>query len=143
MTTQQLTRDSANVVDQYLGMWNEPDPSVRRRTITSIFAADAHHAVGAPIEMRDAAFSLGFPRLTLDVRGHTDLEFRVAQAYAEFVGSGQYRFEPRGEARRVGQVVMFGWQMVATANGELAGTGTDVIVLDLAGRIVTDHQFVD
>ena len=129
MTTQQLTRDSANtanVVDQYLGMWNEPDPSVRRETVTSIFTADAHHVVSAPIEMRETAYALGFPRLTLEIRGHADLEFRVGQAYAEFVGSGQYRFEPHGEARRVGQVVMFGWQMVATAGGDIAGTGTDV-----------------
>ena len=143
MATQQLTHESVSVVDQYLGMWNEPDPSVRRETITSIFATDAHHAVSAPIELRATAHSLGFPRLTMDVRGHADLEFRVAQAYAEFVGSGQYRFEPRGEARRVGQVVMFGWQMVATANGEVVGGGTDVVVLDVAGRIVSDHQFVD
>jgi len=146
MTTQQLTRDNANtanVVDQYFGMWNEPDPSARRETVTSIFAADAYHAVSAPIEMRETAYTLGFPRLTMDIRGHADLEFRVAQAYAEFVGSGQYRFEPRGEARRVGQVVMFGWQMVTTSGGEIAGTGTDVLVLDVAGRIVSDHQFVD
>jgi len=143
MTTQQLTRDDISVVDQYLGMWNEPDPTVRRQTITSIFAADAHHVVSAPIELRERAYALGFPRLTMDIRGHADLEFRVAQAYAEFVGSGQYRFEPNGEARRVGQAVMFGWQMVTTANGERAGSGTDVLMLDVAGRIVSDHQFVD
>ena len=152
MTTQQLTRDNTStntgtntgtIVDQYLGMWNEPDPTIRREMIRSIFAADAHHAVPAPIEMREAAHALGFPRLTMDIRGHADLEFRVAQAYAEFVGSGQYRFESRSEARRVGQVVMFGWQMVTTADGEVVGGGTDVFVLDVAGRIVSDHQFVD
>ena len=145
MTTQQLNRDSgsATIVDHYIGMWNEPDPDVRRATIASIFAADAHHAVLAPIEMRETAHALGFPRLTMDVRGLADLEFRVAQAYTEFVGTGQYRFERRSDARRVGQVVMFDWQMVTTSDGAVAGSGTDVFVLDVAGRIVSDHQFVD
>jgi hypothetical protein len=145
MTTQQLARNatSTTIADDYVAMWNEPDPAARRQTITSIFTADAHHAVSAPIEMRETAHALGFPRLTMEIRGHADLEFRVAQAHAEFVASGQYRFEPRGEPRRVGQVVMFGWQMTTTSDGTLAGSGTDVIVLDLAGRIVSDHQFVD
>ena len=34
------------------------------------------------------------------------------------------------------------WNMVTIADGTVAGGGYDVLVLDDAGRIVLDHQYI-
>jgi hypothetical protein len=143
MTTQTLSSRTQSVVERYVAMWNEPDPQVRHETIVELFTEDAEHILSAPVEMRDAARALGFPALTLAVRGHADLEFRVARAHDEFVGSGEYRFRQRGDGACIDTMVKFGWEMVSSTTGDVVAHGIEIVELDTVGRIRSDHQFVD
>jgi hypothetical protein len=131
-----------HLVERYLAMWNEPDVEARRRLVRSVFSEQAVHRVQGPEEIRVVARALGFPTVTLEVRGYDELDFRVGQAYREFVAPGTFTFRARDDGARLGQVVKFGWAMVGT-DGAVAGTGSDVVVLDDDGRVLTDHQFVD
>ena len=131
-----------HLVEQYVAMWNEPAVEARHRLVRAVFNPQAVHRVQGPEEVRDIGRALGFPTVTLEVRGHDELDFRVDQAHGEFVAPGTYRFRGRDDAARLGRVVKFGWEMVAT-DGTVAATGIDVLELDDDGRILTDHQFVD
>ena len=147
MTSTSSTPDALTIVDRYVALWNEADPTRRRVAIVELFTPDAEHILEAPEEMRSAARHLGFPTLTLSVHGHDELEFRVSSAYDEFVGSGNYRFRARGNGARLGTILQFGWEMVATelagqADSEPAAVGLEVVALDGSGRIHLDHQFI-
>ena len=131
-----------HLVEQYVAMWNEPDVAVRHRLVRSVFAEQAIHRVQGPEEVRDVARALGFPTVTLEVRGHDELDFRVDRAHGEFVAPGTFRFRACDDGARLGRIVKFGWEMVGT-DGLVAATGTDVFELDDDGRIRADHQFVD
>jgi len=145
MTTFETT-DPTPIIDRYVAMWNEPDPQARDRTIGELWSRDCVHVLQAPQEMRDAARAIGFPRMTLDVRGHDELSFRVGRAQHEFVAEGGYRFRSRGDGARLGSIVKFHWEMVpAGGDGgeEIAAVGLDVLELDADGRILTDYQFIE
>jgi hypothetical protein len=49
---------------------------------------------------------------------------------------------PRQNAKRLDDVVTFNWEMVTTADGEVAGVGLD-FVLGADGRIRIDYQFIE
>jgi hypothetical protein len=66
----------------------------------------------------------------------------VTRTYHEFVASGEYTFRSRDNAERLGDVVKFTWDMVP-ADGEVAGTRLEVLVLEKDGRIKTDYQFIE
>ena len=87
------------------------------------------------------ATALAFPVPRLEVRGHDEIERRVTQAYAMFVEPGVHirggrRCRAPAPARRVGM------EMVAVADGSVAGARYDVMVLDDDGRILLDHQHI-
>jgi hypothetical protein len=81
-------------------------------------------------------------RSTFEVRGHAELEARVARAYEEFVGMAANSFRARDDGERLGDVVKFRWEMV-TSGGEVAGVGLELVVLDADGRIQADYQFIE
>ena len=94
-----------------------------------------------PQEVRDAATALAFPVPRLEVRGHDEIERRVTQAYAIFVEPGVYTFQAAGDAVLLAPALVgLGWEMVA--DGTVAGSGYEVIVLDDDGRILLDHQHI-
>jgi hypothetical protein len=77
------------------------------------------------------------------VRGHDEIYHRVTQAYAMFVEPGVYTFQAAGDAVLLAPVLIgLGWEMVTVADGTVAGSGYDVIVLDDDGRILLDHQHI-
>jgi hypothetical protein len=99
--------------------------------------------VDPPQEVRDAATALAFPVPRLEVRGHDEIERRVTQAYALFVEPGVYTFQAAGDAVLLAPALIgLGWEMVTVADGTVAGSGYDVIVLDDDGRILLDHQHI-
>ena len=109
----------------------------------AIWAPNGRQVLQAPEEMRAAADRFGFTSVTLEVRGHDELEHRVARSYDEFVGSGEHRFARRGPGVRLGDLVKVAWDMVAVATGEVVGGGIEVLELDDDGRVLVDHQFID
>jgi hypothetical protein len=131
------------LIERYVAMWNEPDATARRQSVRDVWAPTGRQVLAPPKDILDIARPLGFPSPTLEVAGHDDLEFRVTRAHEEFVAPGDYLFRTRPNAGRLRDVVLLGWDMVATATGDAVGGGTDVLLLDPDDRILVDYQFVD
>lgn|GEM_PF-1244608 len=132
------------LADRYVSQWNEPDPEQRRRIIREVWAVDAHQVmVNPPAEIRDVANHHGIVPPALEVRGYDAMDERVTRAFELFIEPGEYVFELDGEAaRQAGGAVTLTWVMRSRADGSVAGTGFDVLTLDVDHRIRTDHQFV-
>jgi hypothetical protein len=135
--------DPTRLHRQYVSMWNEPDTARRHEIVDELFAPGCTHRLQPPKEVLLEARRIGFANPTLGVRGLAELYFRVDQAHAEFIEPGAYRFEARGAAQIVGDVVKLEWNMVSVETGEPAGGGTEVLVLSDDGRITSDTQFID
>jgi hypothetical protein len=116
---------------------------VRRDKIRELWAEDGAHLLQPPREIADAAAAIGCEPPRLEARGHRALQTRVARAYADFVAGGQYRFRPAGGAAQLGDVVKFGWEMVAADDDAPSASGLDFLVLDGRGRIRLDYQFIE
>jgi hypothetical protein len=129
--------------DRYVAMWNEPDAATRRQAVRDAWARTGRQVLAPPKDVIDVARSLGFPSPTLEVAGHDDLEFRVTRAHEEFVAPGDYVFRARPNIGRLHDIVLLGWDMIATATGDSVGGGTDVLLLDGDDRILVDYQFID
>src|SRR5512132_4116418 len=84
-------------------------------------------------DAREAAAALAMGA-RFESRGHAELEARVANAHARFIAPGEYAFQGRGDAVRLGDMVKFGWEMVPAAGGEPAGSGLEILILDAEGR---------
>jgi hypothetical protein len=126
-----------------MGLWNEPSAEARPSLIAELWSEHGRHVLQPPEEMRVAAARLGFSEPTLEARGHTALEARVARAYEEFVEPGQYLFRSRGNAERLHDHVKFNWEMVSRAAGEVAAVGLEVLFVDEDDRFRVDYQFIE
>jgi hypothetical protein len=136
----------ADFTRRWFELWTEADPQARSRQVADLWApGGAQVLVDPPQEMRDAATALAFPVPRLEVRGHDEIDRRVAQAYDMFVEPGVYTFQAAaGDAVLLAPgLVGLKWEMVAVADGTVAGGGYDVMVLDDDARIVLDHQHID
>jgi hypothetical protein len=117
--------DLATFTDRYVALWNEPDAARRRATIESLWAP-----AGANYTASKAAV------------GYDELDARVTSAYAAYVGTGEYTFRAHTPALAHHDAVKVEWEMVDVATGTVASIGLEFLVLDAAGRIVSDHQFL-
>ncbi|MBF6181954.1 hypothetical protein [Nocardia otitidiscaviarum] len=133
-----------HLTEQYVALWNEPDPDTRRKHIAELWAKDGVQVLtDPPQEIRETADGLAYPIPYLQVRGHRELDARVTRAYEMFIAPGEYVFRARARAARLtADLVGLGSTMVVTADGTEAGTGYDVLALDETGRIRSDHQFI-
>lgn len=136
--------DVQAVADDYVALWNEPDPAARHKRVRALWADDALHVlVDPPQAVRDAAADLAVPAPPLEVRGLDALDARVARAYEMFVAPGEHHFVLDGDPVVLTPwIIGVRWSMVTTAGGEAVGGGLDVLALDADGRIRTDHQYV-
>jgi ribosomal protein L27 len=138
-----MTTQTIDLAERYVAMWNEKDPAAGRGAIRELWTEDAAHILQPPQEMRDTAATIGFFAPTLEARGRAALEARVKRAHDEFVASGEYLFRPRGDTVQLGDVVKFGWDMIAVAGGQPAGAGVEFVILDVYGQIRADYQFIE
>jgi hypothetical protein len=76
------------MIERYVGMWNEPDPEVRRAAVRELWADDGAQILKPPQEVLAEAARIGFVNPVLSARGHQELEERVAIAYEEFIAPG-------------------------------------------------------
>jgi hypothetical protein len=134
--------DPKELVDRYVAVWSEPDAERRRRAIAELWTEDGVQLLQPPQEVREAAAGLGVTP-TLEAPGYDELEVRVTRAYAEFIAPGEFAFRARDNAARLGNVVEFNWEMVPTSDGEAAGVGLEIFILDDDGRIRIDYQFIE
>jgi ketosteroid isomerase-like protein len=135
----------ADFTRRWFALWTEADPHARSRQVADLWATNgAQVLVDPPQEVRDAATALAFPVPRLEVRGHDEIERRVTQAYAMFVEPGVYTFQAAaGDAVLLAPALVgLGWEMVTVADGTVAGSGYDVMVLEDDGRILLDHQHI-
>lgn len=130
--------DPDTLAQRYVTMWTEPDPGRRRQIVEELWAPDGVHRLRPPEESRAAAAQLGVTAV-FEAAGHDAIEHRVTTAYEDFVVKQSYTFRFPGDAQRVGSTVMFRWESVL--DGEVAGTGTEFVVLGADGRIISDHMF--
>jgi hypothetical protein len=128
--------------DKYVALWNEQDAERRRERVIELWAPEARQVLKPPVEVTEVASGLGMT-VTLEARGHDQLENRVTRAYDEFVVSGGYAFRRRGDAEQLDQVVKFRWEMVPNGGGPVAGVGLEILILDPDGRIATAYQFIE
>jgi hypothetical protein len=154
MTSQMTSRTTSPVAtstdldalnERFVAMWNEPDATSRRTMIRDLWARDGVQILADPPEAsRAQAADLGFAPPSFEVHGHDAIEVRVARAHEMFVGTGEFRFQAAHPADELMPgVVVFRWEMVATADGSHAGGGLDVLDLDSDGRIRRDYQFIE
>jgi hypothetical protein len=138
-----MTTDPDALVNDYVALWNEPDPQVRAGAIRALWTPDGGQVLQPPQELLDQAIALGFRETVLEARGYAALEARVAHAHAEFIAPGEYAFVVHDAAQRVRDVVKFRWAMVSAGGGDAAAIGLDVFLLAADGRIRDDVQFIE
>jgi uncharacterized protein YndB with AHSA1/START domain len=116
----ELHREAARTVDAWFALWSETDEEARRRSLTQI--------ASSTVRMRDR-YSC--------VEGVDELTTHIGAAQ---------RFMPRMQLERLGTVrqcqgtVLADWKAVG-ADGQPRGSGTNVFVLDAAGRIASVTGF--
>ncbi|MFI5720740.1 hypothetical protein [Nocardia sp. NPDC051750] len=132
------------LADDYVALWNEPDPAARRDRLQHLWTEDgAQVLVNPPQEARESLARLAVSIPSVEIRGRDAMERRVSAAYELFVASGEHRFAPGGPAVRLaGNLIGLAWLMVTTKDESVAGGGYDVLVLDGENRIRWDHQYV-
>jgi hypothetical protein len=111
---------------RYVHIWNEPDPAARRAQVAGLWIENGTHYVRAR-----------------EVRGHADLEVRVASSHQSNVAERNYKFEVAGGVEQLRDMVKFYWRMVPNGGGAVAATGLIVLLLADDGRIRIDYQFID
>jgi hypothetical protein len=146
MTKQLDHRALVDFTRRWFALWTEADPHERSRQVADLWATNgAQVLVDPPQAMREAVTALAFPVPRLEVRGHDEIDRRVTQAYALFIEPGEYTFQATGDGDAVllaPALVGLAWEMVTVADGTVAGSGYDVLVLDDDGRILLDHQHI-
>jgi hypothetical protein len=115
-----------DIARRYIHIWNETDAAARRALLAGLWIEDGTHYVRAR-----------------EVRGHADLEVRVATSHQTNVTERNYKFELAGLAEQLRDMVKFNWRMVPQAGGAVAATGLIVLLLADDGRIRIDYQFID
>ena len=126
--------------DRYLAVWNEPDTAKRHAEVEELLAEDVQHILQPTEDVLKAVAGLGLSA-TFEARGRDELETRIRLAHEEFVAAGAGTFKRVGTAKRLRDMVKYDWALV-DAEGAAAGAGTGVLLLDGAGRIRRDYQFI-
>jgi len=114
----------ADVVERYKAVWNEADPDRRKKAIGELWVSDGHYA-----------------NVAEEYRGHDQVHEAIHEAYVDFVEKGfaftVHNYQVNHNALRIT------WHMVPAGGGDVAAVGTEFIVLDPNGHILSDHQFMD
>jgi hypothetical protein len=117
--------DAQQFADRYAAVWNETDPTARRKAIAELWVPNGIHYVK-----------------TREARGYDALEKRIIGSHEKNVRDGGNRFRAVKNAQALRNVVTFNWEMIPAGGGEVAAVGLEFLVMDDAGRIVSDYQFI-
>ena len=131
-----------HIAEKYIALWNQPDAGLRRRMIAELWTEGGRHILQPPEEIREIAAQPGIAMTAiLMAQGHDEIEARAASVHERWVGSEGLSFRGRDDADRLGDVVKFHWEAVAT-DGEVAAVGLNFLVVAANGRIERDYTFV-
>jgi hypothetical protein len=112
---------------RWFALWIEPDPQARSRQVAELWATN-----GAQVLVdRPRRYGMRLPRW------HSRFPSRGARPRRDR-SSG----DPGHAVFLAPALVGLGWDTVAVADGTVAGSGYDVIVLDDNGRILLNHQHI-
>lgn len=114
------------IAERYVGIWNEPDPEVRRKTMHELWTPDAVHAAAA-----------------LEARGYEEIEPRIARSHEKNITLGGFRFRPTSNYATLRDAVKFGWEMTLAGSDVVESAGVVFAILDAGGRIRSDYLFVE
>jgi hypothetical protein len=117
--------DAQQLADRYVAAWNEADPAARRTAIEGLWTEQGQHYV-------DTRQAIGFAAL----------EGRISRSHAKNVAGLGYRFRAMQDARRLHDGVTFHWQMLPADSDRVLATGLEFLIVNDAGRIEVDYQFV-
>jgi hypothetical protein len=118
--------DVDRIVQRYVAVWSEPDPTARERAVAGLWAP------GGVEFVENTQF-----------RGHDDLVNRVAEAQGLFVATGDYHVTGDNHVTVHGDVVMLTIQLTyakGPRTGEVAWAARVFLVLDNDGRILQDYH---
>ena len=118
--------DTNQLVARYVALWNEPDVDRRRQEIVALWTPDGLHYAKSHT-----------------CHGYCALEHRVTGSYERSIAPGLNLFRHAGNIDAHHNVVRFDWHMVRRESGDIAATGSELIVLADDGRIQADYQFVE
>jgi hypothetical protein len=121
---QQNMKDLNQLINRYMGIWNEPSADQRRKITAELWADDGVQFVSQQ-----------------EFRGHQALEERVFRAYERFVQTEGCIFRLSGDIDAHHNGVRFTWEMVSATGDEVKGAGLIFLLLNDAGRILLDYQF--
>ncbi|MFI5608927.1 nuclear transport factor 2 family protein [Amycolatopsis sp. NPDC051903] len=119
-----MTFTTQDLIRRYASVWNEPDETLRRKTITELWAEDAVECTN-----------------TAEHRGHEALDARVTGAYEKFVAPGEFRFVAADDVVTHHNAITFTTHLVPAAGGVPVWSGVIFLLLGEDGRIRHDYQF--
>src|SRR5258708_38547516 len=109
----------------YAHMGNKSDPAARRTQLAGLWVEDGIHYVRAR-----------------EVRGHADLETRVATSHQTNVAERNYWFVVGGAVEQLRDMVKFNWRIVGKVGGADAAIGLIVLIMAEDGRIRIVYMFI-
>jgi len=112
-------------IERYVSMWNEADPAKRRALIEALWTFDGANYTKAAAH-----------------HGHDALEKRVTASWEKSVRNAGCLFRARRHDVHH-DAVRFVWEMVDANDGRVRAVGTEFLILDKAGLIRSDFQFVE
>ncbi|HET6172711.1 MAG TPA: nuclear transport factor 2 family protein [Gaiellales bacterium] len=107
--------DIARLIDNYIAIWNEPDPERRHRLIAETWSEDASYV--DPL---------------MSGEGREGIDAMVATAQGQFPG---HRFELAEGPDTHNDRVRFTWRLVPEAGGDAVAVGYDFGALAPDGRL--------
>ncbi|PRD52174.1 hypothetical protein [Phyllobacterium myrsinacearum] len=121
-----MTTDLDKLANRYVAVWNEPDQTKRRNGIERLWVQDGLHFTP-----------------TREVKGYDALEARVEESHSKFVRDQGFIFRVSGEPLGHHGLVKFYWVMVDPKSDTVNAVGSDVVLLDASGCIISDYQFTE
>lgn len=115
--------NTAEIVNNYVAVWNEGDPVTRRRRIEDVWAADG-----------TTCFRL------LDAHGYDAIEKRVATSWEKWLTEDKYRFEPKSWTMHH-DAIKLEFVLLRRPGGEVEANGLSFLLLHPDGRVRHDFQF--
>lgn len=113
-----------DLIERYVRAWNDPDAERRTCELEALYTDE-----GCIVTQSDLFEGIDA------VIGH------VGDVFDGFIGSGTNVFRSGGAVGHH-HCVLFRWELVERADGQLADAGMNTFLLAQDGRIVGDYQFV-
>ncbi|MEJ8667884.1 nuclear transport factor 2 family protein [Streptomyces sp. MS1.AVA.1] len=110
-------------VARYFEAWNTREPDALARAVAVAWSPQG-----------------GYADPLADVRGHEGIVAVVAAAHAQFPG---FVFRRTGSVDGHHDTARFSWELVSEADEAAPVAGSDVITLDIEGRILSVLGFLD